>query len=151
MLAGSLVGAGGEVLVATATAATTGDDEGVVGAGEVVDEFAGIVVEEQGSDGDLEGGGLACVAGAVGAEAVAAALGFVLGVEAEVDEGVVGEGGGHDYVAAVAAVSAGGAAPGDELFATEGHTAVTAISGFYADSCFINKHFTIQCNGTAID
>ena len=150
VLAGGLVGAGGEVLVATAAAATTGDDDGVVGAGEVVDEFAGIVIEEEGSDGDLEGGGLACVTGAVGAEAVTSALGFVLGVEAEVDEGVVGEGGGHDDVTSVTTVSAGGAATGDELFATEGHAAVTAISGFYADSCFINKHFTFQCNGRGI-
>ena len=70
------------------------------------------VVVEEGADGDFEGGGLAGLAGAVGAEAVAAALGFVLGVEAEVDEGVVGERGGHEDVAAVAAVAAGGAARG---------------------------------------
>ena len=71
---------------------------------------------------------------------MAAALGFVLGVEAEVDEGVVAEGGGHEDVAAVAAVAAGGAAPGDELFAAEGHAAVAAVAGFDADFCFIDKH-----------
>ena len=103
------------------------------------------VVVEQGADGDLEGGVLAGVAGAVGAEAVAAALGFVLGVEAEVDQGVVGEGGGHEDVSAVAAVAAGGAAPGDELFAAECHAAVAAVAGLDADSCFIDEHCNLQC------
>ena len=45
----------------------------------------GGVVVEDGAYGDFEGGVFACGAGAVGAEAVAAALGLVLGVEAEVD------------------------------------------------------------------
>ena len=72
---------------------------------------------------------------------MAAALGFVLGVEAEVDEGVVAEGGGHEDVAAVAAVAARGAAAGDELFAAEGHAAVAAVAGLDPDSCFINEHF----------
>ena len=44
-----------------------------------------------------------------------AAFGFVLGVEAEVDERVVRERGAHEDVAAVAAVAAGGAAAGDEF------------------------------------
>ena len=98
------------------------------------------VVVEEGADGDFEGGVFAGLAGAVGAEAVAAALGLVLGVEAEVDEGVVAEGGGHEDVAAVAAVAAGGAALGDKLFAAEGHAAVAAVAGLDPDSCFINKH-----------
>jgi hypothetical protein len=108
--------------------------------GEVVDELAGVVVVEEGADGDFEGGVLAGLAGAVGAEAVASALGFVLGVEAEVDEGVVAEGGGHEDVAAVTAIAAGGASLGNKFFAAEGHAAVAAVSGFDPDSCFINKH-----------
>ena len=83
---------------------------------------------------------LAGVSGAVGAEAVAAALGLVLGVETEVDEGVVAEGRGHEDVAAVAAVAAGGTAAGNELFAPEGHAAVAAVAGLDANSCFIDEH-----------
>jgi hypothetical protein len=64
----------------------------------------------------------------------------VLGVEAEVDEGVVGERSGHEHVAAVASVAAGRAAAGDEFFAPEGHAAVAAVSGFYANFGFIDKH-----------
>jgi hypothetical protein len=64
----------------------------------------------------------------------------VLGVEAEVDEGVVAEGGGHEDVAAVASVAAGGTAFGNELFAPEGHAAVAPVAGLDPDSRFINKH-----------
>src|SRR5258708_7610151 len=130
----------GEVLVASSAASALGDDDGFVGVGEVVDELAGVVVVEEGAYGDFEGGVLAGLAGAVGAEAVAAALGLVLGVEAEVDEGVVAEGGGHEDVAAVAAVAAGGTALGDKFFAPEGHAAVATVTGFDTNSCLINKH-----------
>jgi hypothetical protein len=112
MLARGLVRAGGEVLVAAAAAAAARDDDLVVGVGEVVDQLAGVVVVEQGADGDLEDGVFAGRAGHVGAQAVAAALGLPLRVEAEVDQGVVGERAGHEDVAAVAAVAAGGAAAG---------------------------------------
>jgi hypothetical protein len=64
----------------------------------------------------------------------------VLGVEAEVNEGVVAEGGGHEDVAAVASVASGRAALGDKFFAAEGHAAVATVAGLDPDSCFINKH-----------
>jgi hypothetical protein len=64
----------------------------------------------------------------------------VLGVEAEVDEGVVAEGGGHEDVAAVAAVAAGGAALGNEFFTPESHAAVATVTGFNTNSCLVNKH-----------
>ena len=140
MFARGLVGGGGEVLVAAAAATAAGDDDLVVGVGEVVDELAGVVVVEDGADGDFEDGVLAGGAGHVGAEAVAAALGLPLGVEAEVDEGVVGERGAHEDVAAVAAVAAGGTAAGNEFFAAEGHAAIAAVAGLDADSCFIDEH-----------
>ena len=54
VLAGGLVGAGGEVLVATASAAALGDDDCFVGVGEVVDQLAGVVVVDEGADGDFE-------------------------------------------------------------------------------------------------
>ncbi len=128
------------MLVAAAAATAAGDDDLVVGRGEVVDELAGVFVVEEGADGDVEDGGVAGGAGHVGAEAVAAALGLPLGVEAEVDEGVVGERGAHEDVAAVAAVAAGGTAAGDELFAAEGHGAVAAVAGFDSDAGFVDEH-----------
>ena len=89
MLARGLVRAGGEVLVAATSAAASGDDDGFIRVGKVVDEFAGLIVVKQCADRDFERGGFAGVSGAVGAEAVTAALRLMLGVEAEVDEGVV--------------------------------------------------------------
>src|SRR5579875_3126304 len=129
-----------KMLVAAASTSATVDDNLVVGCGEVVDELVGFFVVEQGADGDFEDGGLAGGAGHVGAETVAAALGLPLGVEAEVDEGVVGERGAHEDVAAVPAVSAGRAAAGDELFAPERHGAVAAVAGFDSDSGFVDEH-----------
>ena len=43
----------------------------------------------------------------------------------------------------MAAISPGGTPSGDELFATEGHAAITAVAGLDADSCFVNEHFSI--------
>ena len=105
-----------------------------------MDELVCVVVVEDGADGDFEDAVFALVAAHVGAEAVGAAFGLPFGVEAEVDEGVVGEGGAHDDVAAVAAVAAGGAAAGDEFFAAKGHAAVAAVAGLDADAGFIDEH-----------
>ena len=96
VLARGLVGAGGEVLVAAAAAAALGDDDALVGLAEVVDQFAGFLVEERGADGDLQDDGAAVQPGAVGAHAVLAALRLVLGVVAEVDERVVALAGLHE-------------------------------------------------------
>ncbi len=89
VLARGLVGGGGEVLVAASAAAALGDDQALVGLLEVVDELAGFLVVKRCADGDLQDDGVAVEAGAVGAHAVLAALRLVLGVVAEVDEGVV--------------------------------------------------------------
>ena len=136
------------MLVAASAAPAFGDDYALVGAFEVVDELAGFRVEERGADGDLEGDGVAVLAGAVGAHAVLAALALVLGVVAEVDEGVVALGADHDDVAAAASVAAGGTATGDELFAAEGHAAVAAVAGFYANFGFIDEHGKDRDSGT---
>src|SRR6185437_1370536 len=137
------MGAGGEVLVAASAASALGDDDGLVRPGEVVDELAGVVVVEQRTYGNFERKVLGGFAGAVGAHAMLTAFGLVLGVEAKVDEGVVAEGRGHENVAAMAAVAAGGASAGNELFAAEGHAAIAAVAGLDSDSCFIDKHWSI--------
>ena len=140
VLARRLVGGGGEVLVATAAAATAGDDDGFIGVSEIVKQLAGLFVIDEGADGDPQGGGLAGEAGAVGSETVATALRLMLRVEAEVDERVVAEGGRHEDVAAVAAISAGGATARDELLPAEGHAAVAAVAGFDTYFCFVEEH-----------
>lgn len=71
---------------------------------------------------------------------MASALGFVFGVEAEVDERVVAERGLHEDVSAVAAISAGGASAGDEFLAAKGHAAVSAVAGFDPNFRFVDEH-----------
>jgi hypothetical protein len=130
----------GKVLVATAATAALGDDQPLVRLAEIVDQLAGLLVVKGCADGDLESDGVAVEAGAVGAHAVLAALRLVLGVIAEVDEGVMALRGLHDHVAATAAVAARRSAAGNELLAAEGHAAVAAVAGFDANFCFINEH-----------
>ena len=78
---------------------------------------------------------------------MAATLGFVLGVEAEMHKGIVGERGGHEDVAAVTSIATRGTSARNELLTTEGHTAVTSVASLDADSCFIDKHCSIKCTG----
>jgi hypothetical protein len=54
VLARSLVGAGGEVLVAAPAAPALGDDDALVGLLEVVDQLAGLLVVERCADGNLQ-------------------------------------------------------------------------------------------------
>ncbi len=106
VLARSLVGGSGKVLVAAAAAAALGDHDALVGLAEVVNQLAGFEIVESGADGHLQDDGAAVLAGAVGAHAVLTALGFVFGVVAEVDKGVVALSGLHENVAAAAAIAA---------------------------------------------
>jgi hypothetical protein len=71
---------------------------------------------------------------------VLAAFGFVLRIEAEVDEGVVALAGFKDNVTAVSAVAAGRAAARNELFAAKGHATITPVTGFDPNFGFIDKH-----------
>ena len=69
----SLVRAGGEVLITASAASTTSNDDGFVGAGEVVDQLASILIVDKSSYRNLEEKGVASMAGHVGAHAVLAA------------------------------------------------------------------------------
>ncbi len=140
MFARGLVGAAGEVLVAASAAASASNHNRLVGEAEVMHQLAGCIVVEQCANRHFEGKVLTRRAGHVRSQAVASALRLVLGVEAEVNQRVVGERGRHQHVAAVASVAAGRPAPGDEFFTPEGHTAIAAVSGMNANFGFIDKH-----------
>ena len=70
--------------------------------------------------------------------------GFVLGIEAEMQQRVVVLAGDQENVAAAAAVAAAGAAAGDELLAPERKAAVAAVAGLDRDDDFIDEH-TANC------
>ncbi len=134
------MGAGGKVLVAASAASALGDDQALVGNLEVVYQLAGFLVVKGCAHRHLQHDRVAVEPGAVGSHAVLAALRFVLGVIAEMDQRVVPLRRLHHHVAAAAAVAARRAAARHKLLAPEGHAAIAAVAGFYADFCFIDKH-----------
>src|SRR5580698_8444320 len=73
-----------------------------------------------------------------------AALSLVFRVEPKVHQRIMAQRRRHKNVAAMPAIAARRPAARDELLAPEGHAAIAAITGLYADSCFINKHFSVS-------
>ena len=148
MLLRGLVGAGGKVLIATATASALGHDHTLVRMREVLKPFAGLIVIDNSSDRDFQDDAFAVASGAVGAFAVASALAFVFRIEAEMDERIVPLAGFHHDVAATAAIAAGGSAARDKLLPAKGHASVATVAAFDPDDCFVNKHAVyIDCTG----
>ena len=139
-LAWGLMSGSGELSVPASAAAAACDDEALIGLREIVEALAGSVVVENCSYRNFKDDAFAFAAGALGAFAVAPALAFVLGIEAEMDESVVALARFHDDVPAVATIAAAGAAARDEFFAAEGDASVAAVAGFDADFGFVNKH-----------
>jgi hypothetical protein len=71
---------------------------------------------------------------------MAAALGFVLGVETELEQGIGVLAAHEGDIAATAAIAAAGTASRNVLLPPEGQAAIAAVACFYKDSDFINKH-----------
>ena len=68
-----------------------------------------------------------------------AALAVEFWMEAVIDEGVLVEGGDQMYGAAVSAVTATGAATGDEFFAPEGEAAIAAVARHDTNVDFVDE------------
>jgi hypothetical protein len=136
-----LVGRCGEVLIAATTAAAASDDYLLVGMREVVNQLSGFIVVDRSANRYLQDQVFAFFAGAIGTFAVTTAIGFVLGVETEVNKGVMSLTRHHDDVAAIAAVATRRATARNKFFPAEGHTAVATVSRFDTDFCFVDKHF----------
>ncbi len=80
------------------------------------------------------------MAGAVAAFAVAAALGGVFRVVAEMQQSVAMVGRDHGDVAAAPAIAAAGAAAGNVFLAAKRQAAIAAVARFDGDSYFVDKH-----------
>src|SRR5205823_5065260 len=140
MLARRLMSGGGKAGVAASATSTACDGDALIGMGKIVNALAGVIIVEHGAHRNLEHNVSTLFAGFVGAFAVASALTFVFGIEAEVHQRIVALAGFHDDIAAVASVSARWPATGHEFFAAKGHAAVAAVAGLYANSCFVYEH-----------
>src|ERR1700722_7092883 len=140
MLARGLMPGLGKILVATAPLAALRDQDALSGNGQVGNGFAGLFVVSERAYGNEQDHVRARVAGAVGAFAVAAAIGFEFAIVAVAEKRVVVRIRFEINAAAVAAVASGRAAAGNEFFTAKRDTAVAAAAGLDQDFCFVNKH-----------
>src|SRR5271163_644658 len=128
------------MLVSPSAPSAFGCYDALIGVLEVMHHCAGLVVIQDRADRHFQNGVHAFPATAVGAFSMTSPLGFVFGVEAEVNQGVVPLARLHDDIAAAAAVSSGGSAAGNKLLPPEGNAAVAAIPCLHPDSCLIDEH-----------
>jgi len=129
-----------EVLVAAPATSPFGDHDSLIGVRKVVNPLPGIGVVQNRSYRNLENYIVTFGSGAIGALAVAAAFCFVLGVEAEMHQRVVTLARFHNDIAAAPAVSSRWTAARDKLLPAEGHAAISAISGLYANLRLVDEH-----------
>src|SRR6185436_54435 len=140
MLGGSLMRRRREPRVPPSAASAFRDDESIARHSEVVQHFAGRMIVDHRSDRCHDIDRITVVTFTIAAFAMAAALGFVFRIKAEMQKCIVVLAGDHHHVAATAAIAATRPAARDELLASERKTPVTAISGFDGDDYFIDKH-----------
>ena len=136
----SLVGGGGETRIAASASTAAGNHHALVGVGEVVHSFAGVVVVDDGAHRHFQQDVFALASGAVGAFAVTPALRLVFGIEAEMHQRVVALAGLQDDVAAVAAVAARRSAARHKLLAAKGHAAIPAVARLHPNFCLVDEH-----------
>src|SRR5579862_7697947 len=140
VLARGLMPGLGKVLVAAAAATALRDENTLAGRGEIGEGFAGLTVVGEGADRNLQDHVSAGVARAVGAFAVAAAIGFEFAIVAVAQERVVVGIRFEINAAAMAAVATGGSAARHVFFAAKRDAAVAAIASFHQYFRFVDKH-----------
>ena len=128
------------MLIASPTATSLRHHEPFAWLDKIVEQLASSVVVDQGANRNRNLDRHAVTARAIAALAVAPTLGFVLGIEPEMEEGVVMYARYQDDVPTAASVAAAGPAARDELLAPEGHAAVAAVASLHPDSCLVNEH-----------
>jgi len=108
--------------------------------GEVMQQFAGCLIVNDGSDRDFDHGLLPVVAGPVAALSVPAAFAFVFRIVTEMQQRILMRIGDQDDIAATASVPAAGTAAGHVFLPAERKTTVPAVTGFNVDANFVDEH-----------
>ena len=121
-------------------------DDGEVG-GLLLFSRIGVDLENQRADGhgDLEIA--SATAGTQRTRAVAATLGFIVGIEAEVDERVAVRVGDEEHGTARATVTAIRSALRDELLTTEAEGPPASVACFDVDVDFVDEHLLSYSTG----
>ncbi len=134
---------GGEVGVALAAPAPFGQDQAFPGGHEVGQEPAGVAVKDAGAQGHRDDHRGAVFAVAILALAPAAVFRLEDAPAPEVTQGAEGRGDFEADIAAGAAITAVGSAPGLEAGPEEADTARAAVAGPDRDIDFIGKGFQV--------
>lgn len=140
MLGRRLVPRGGKAGIATPSTPSTSDNALVLGPGKIVKLFTGGLIVDDCPNRDRQNNVASVASFPVTPFAVASAFGRVLGVVAEVEQGVVMIARFENDVASATSVSARRTALGHELFPAKGQAAIAAIAGLDSNANFIDKH-----------
>src|SRR5438552_17080219 len=130
----------GKVLIAASTAPSMGDQYALARRGEISNRRTALIVKGKRADGHLQDHVLARMAGAVGAFAVASAIGLEFAIVTVSQQRVVVWVGFKINVSAMAAITARGTASRNIFFAAKSDAAVAAVPGLHENFGFINEH-----------
>src|SRR5258706_272943 len=140
MLARSLVHGSGEARIAASTTATASDHHALIGCRKIENLLARFFVVNDRSHRNLQENVFTFASALVRPFAVPSALRLVFRIETEMNQRVVALAGLHDYIAAVAPVSARRPASRNIFLATEGHAAIAAVARLNPNFRLINEH-----------
>src|SRR5262245_20144404 len=126
--------------IAVTAASALGDDEALDRLREIVDDLVGVFIIDNGADGDLDFEIRSVMAAPVAAFAMTPALGAKDVIVSKLQQCIFVRICDEINVAAIAAISTTRAATRNELLATKGDAAVSAIAGFHCDFGFVDEH-----------
>ena len=130
----------GEMLIATASAASIHDKDALTRCRQIGDRLSRLIVQGQRAHGHLQYQIFAGVPRAVRAFAVAPPIGPELAIVAVTQQRVVVRIGFEMDAAAIPTVSARGPAARNVFLAAKRHAPVAAVPGLHVNSGFVNKH-----------
>jgi hypothetical protein len=129
-----------EMLVASAAFATLGHQDTLARLFQIRQKLRVVAVEHKRTYGNLQDHVVAGDTGAIRTFPMTAAVGLELAIVAVAKQCVVVRIRFQINAAAMATVTAGGPAARDVLLPAEGYAAVSAVSCFYRDLCFVDEH-----------
>jgi hypothetical protein len=133
------VGGGFETAVSLSTAATPGNDMGIVGLCEILYDFIGFFINDEGSRWDFDDKIIAFSAGFLLSLTMTSVFGFKLAFEAKRVQGASVRRAFKNYISAFTPIAAIGATAGDKFLTPETYTSATAVSGLNGNKRFIKK------------
>src|SRR5215472_6205547 len=140
MFGGRLVSGSRKTRIPASAASALRREKVFAGSGEIVQLFTRFRIIDDGADRSLDVNRPAFVPCPIRSLTVPAALGFVLRIEAEMQQRVLMRARDQVNVASTPAIAAAGATARDELLPPEGQTAVAAVTSLDVNPDFVDEH-----------